>query len=174
MYFTSSTSPCSCPEFTTRECSGEGERSRDSVLRSRSGPDVVGRDDVQSGRKNLFREKPSLSSPPFPSCRGDASSLPIISWKFFYSETQRIQVSNCCVPILANLRFPPFLPSFFASFGHDLLPPDRLSFPFFLFFLYSLLGLLDDKYRRGAQRSPAEITLAAAPGSEPSFDIPRR
>lgn len=121
---------------------------------------MVGRRCSIGEEKNLFREKPPLSSPPFPSGRGAATRapfVPIISPVLLGNESNRSNFPTVASPDPRAFLLPPFFRS-----------PSPPSFPssFLLFFFhypFHCSDYSDDKYRRSAARPKLRSPQLPAP-----------
>lgn len=121
---------------------------------------MVGRRCSIGEEKNLFREKPPLSSPPFPSGRGAATRAPfapIISPVLLGNESNRSNFPTVASPDPRAFLLPPFFRS-----------PSPPSFPSsFLLFLFHYpfhrSDYSDDKYRRSAARPKLRSPQLPAP-----------
>lgn len=121
---------------------------------------MVGRRCSIGEEKNLFREKPPLSSPPFPSGRGAATRAPfapIISPVLLGNESNRSNFPTVASPDPRVF----LLPSFFRSPSPPSFPS---SFLLFLFhYPFHCSDYSDDKYRRSAVRPKLRSPQLPAP-----------
>lgn len=121
---------------------------------------MVGRRCSIGEEKNLFREKPPLSSPPFPSGRGAATRAPfapIISPVLLGNESNRSNFPTVASPDPRAFLLPPF-------FRSPSPPSFPSSFLLFLFhYPFHCLDYSDDKYRRSAVRPKLRSPQLPAP-----------